>query len=229
MKKSLNVYCDDCNNYAQRGRGQIIKEKISIVPESCSDFRRDISKFGLKNCFGQFVNISDWKELGSKCISKYENVECSNPEHAIILINPENSLKKLYVYSSGIDLLIDYFEKNKNAFRLYNCHTCEDFYKSFKIWVIGHGDRHGVSFGKGKGKYCPFCKLEKKYSNDKTPQLFIAQLHCCNHKGRTLYEYLSVKPGIFSEGSRSVIQNREEIAKWIEKNYKNEVLENIKN
>jgi len=224
MIESLNVNCDDCNNYAQRGWSQIIKEKISIVPETCSDFRRDLNKFGLKKFFGQYIDVFKWKELGSKCINKYENVECSNPEHAIILINPDDTLKKLYVYSSDIDLLVEYFEKNKKAFRLYNCHTCEDFYKSFKetpaqkIWLIGHGDRHGVSFGKGKGKYCPFCKIEKKYSDDKTLQLFIAQLHCCNHNGRTLYEYLSVKPGIFSEGSRIILQNGEEISKWIGEN-----------
>jgi len=234
MEESLNIDCIDCNNYAQRRWIQIITDKIlGFVHAIFIDTKKDIKKFGLGKFLGQFTKLTHWRKLGFDCINKYENVVCPNPEHAIILINPDTSFKKGYVYSSGIDLLIDYFEEKLIKFKLYNCHTCEEFYKSLtetpaqKLWLIGHGDRHGVSFGRGKGKYCPFCKDKNKYSDDKTVKPFIAQLHCCHGEGKTLYEYLSDKPGIFSKGTRSILQNREEISKWIEDNKKNEIAENI--
>jgi hypothetical protein len=144
-------------------------------------------------------------------------MESQNEEHAIIIINHKKPKKNIYVFGSGIDLLTNYFDSKGIKFKIFNCFEPECFYKAIEktqakyLWVFGHGNRHRVSFG--KGSYCPFCQITgpKRIS-------FIAQLHCCHFTGRTLWEYLSDKPGIFSEGLRDVSQNREDITKWIREN-----------
>jgi len=144
-------------------------------------------------------------------------MECPNEEHAIFIINHKNPEKNIYVFGSGVDLLVEHFIKKSIKFRIYNCYNPDCFYKSIKntkaqnLWIFAHGRRHGISFDKEKeGGFCPFCKIERTERIN-----FIAQLHCCNGKGDTLWQYLSDEKGIYSDGYREMIQNREDIAKWI--------------
>ena len=158
-----------------------------------------------------------WAKKGKTCVERYKNVVCPNEERAIFIINHQNSIKNLYVLGSGVAFLVSYFKSNSIKFKIYDCYNPDDFYTAIKeskaqnLWIFGHGNRHCISFGKD-GRF-PFCKIvgvERKS--------FIAQFHCCHQNGKSLWEYLSDKPGIFSEGYRNVVQNRMDVEKWVKDN-----------
>ena len=161
-----------------------------------------------------------WAKNAKEYVKKYELLKSSNVEHTIIIVNNEEKTltgneKNQYTYASGIDLLIEYFVREAIKFKVVICYDKKGFIDAIKnsegdnLWIIGHGWRHGIDFG--NNKECPFCE----FSRFKYKKKFIAQLHCCNTEGKTLWEYLSDRPGIFSEGYRHVIQNREDVKKWI--------------
>lgn len=160
-----------------------------------------------------------WIQDARECIQKYEDYPCSEEDHAVIMVNnTEKSLlyghQNSIVLASGPDLLIHYFVSSSTKFKLYNCHSRECFIDALRtspaqhVWIFGHGTRHSVSFG--NGCVVTFCELKDAPKRD-----FIAQLHCCHGTGMTLWEYLSKKPGIFTEGWHHYYQNREEIKDWI--------------
>lgn len=217
MNKINNlIECQECKNYANRTPIDKITDKCSLATQ----YVGYIITIPIRYKFEVLKMRPElWAKSGKACIEKYRKMECLNEEHAIIIINHKKPKKNEYVFGSGVDLLVKYFISNSIKFKIFDCYNSECFYKSIKeskaqnLWVFGHGDRHGISFGKGKGEYCPFCKI-----GGTSRRTFIAQLHCCNQTGKTLWEYLSDKPGIFSEGFRNTLQNREDIAKWIEQN-----------
>jgi hypothetical protein len=201
------IQCPYCRNNAKKTLIDKIKNSICALTS--------VNKYSIKSLY---YHIS-WFKLGKSYIENYKEMDCPNEEHALIIINNKRFTGNNFVFGSGIDLLVDYFIANSIKFKIYDCHDSESFYKSIEktkaqnLWIFGHGDRHGISFGKEKGDYCPFCKVVG--SNRRS---FIAQLHCCHKTGKTLWEYLSDKPGIFSEGFREPAQNREDISKWIRDN-----------
>ena len=207
--------CLECKNHVNLTWINKIKERFSDAWLGVIAQKNYLVKY--KFDLFKMESVPLLAKAGKVCIEKYENVECPNEKHAIIIINNTNASKNDYVFGSGVDILVEYCNLNSIKFKIYNCYTPECFYIAIKeskaqhLWIFGHGDRHGVSFG--KGGYCPFCKVIE--TNRKS---FIAQLHCCHHTGKTLWEYLSDKPGIFSEGLRDVHKNREDITQWIKDN-----------
>jgi hypothetical protein len=206
--------CPECKKRANRTLIDKIKHGFSYLSLYIYHDINFITHFKLK-FFKQNPDLL--AKNGKACIEKYEKRECPNEEHAIIIINHKKPSKIGYVFASGVDLLVNYFDSNSIKFKIYNCYTPECFYTSIakskaqNLWIFGHGDRHGISFG--KDGYCPFCKIVGA-----SRKSFIGQIHCCHNTGKTVWEYLSDKPGLFSEGFHEIYQNREDIEKWIKEN-----------
>jgi hypothetical protein len=215
--------CEECKRYENRTQIAKILEYYSSFKDYCKLEIKLIRQYKFKSLIRrQYL----WAKLGRECIEKYEKIECLNEEHAIIIANSTNSNKNLFVHGSGIDLLIEYFDSNRIKFKIFSCYNSKCFDKSItktkaqNLWIFGHGDRHGIYFENKIIDYIPFCKIAGT-----CPRSFIAQLHCCNLTGKTMWEYLSEKPGIFSEGFRNTFQNREDIKKWITENQKKRLYE----
>ena len=224
MKKNEStdkIICLDCKYRAQRTLIEKAIDRIKDGLETIFLTLKFLLKYNLRYIYSIY-KLNEWMKSSETCIEKYEKIECSNEEHAIFIVNHKNPKKRIYIFASGVDILVNYFISKQNPikFRVYNCHNSKQFWTSVNrskapyIWIIGHGDRHGVSFSKENG-YFPFCNIAKT-----NPRLFIAQLHCCGGSGMTLWEYLSEKPGIFSEGLRDFLQNRDDIERWIKENQK---------
>lgn len=164
----------------------------------------------------QILKQKEWLTNVKPYLEKYENIKGDNEEHAIFIVYNTNSDKNLFAKMSGIDILIEYFESSSKKFKLFGCYDAISFQNEIEktsaqnLWILGHGNRHGVFFGSKNADYFPFCNMRNT-----TRRSFVAQLHCCDGIGKTLWEYISDKPGIFSEGSRIAIQNRDDIEKWI--------------
>jgi hypothetical protein len=202
------IQCPDCERRANRSTTDKIIEKLNVLKNTAI----------LGFIIGIFYSYS-WAMSGKNCIERYEQINCIDEEHAIIIANHKGWGKNLVVWGSGIDLLVKYFNSNSIKFKIHYCHNPECFRtaivksKAPNLWIFAHGDRHGVSFA--KDCYFPFCKI--KGSNRRS---FIGQIHCCHNSGTTLWEYLSDKPGLFSEGIHDVYQFRKDIEKWINDNKK---------
>lgn len=209
------IECADCKNYAKK----TLKNKIINKYESARACIKGSKNLIVRYKFEIFKQLpKSWAKSGEACVKKYEKKECRDEEHAIIIINNKNPDDNRYIFESGIDILAEYFLQSSIKFKIYNCHNPQDFYESIKLskapnlWIFGHGTRHRISFGNETEDKCPFCKIAETDRRS-----FIAQFHCCNGTGKTLWEYLSDKPGIFSEGFRDSLQNRDDIEKWINK------------
>lgn len=229
-KKSLDDSggCPTCKSYIPYKSRTIPKKIWSKARHVKGVAQRALIKnfwdYGIRKNIELLDNKTKWAKDGEDCIKKYKNLECSDEEHSLIIVNnkDKNFIREsnnLSTYGSGIDLLINYFVSKSIKFKIIVCNDelCFDKAirnsKALNLWIFGHGDRHSVDFGEGI-EYT-FCKLKGvKDTNKKT---FVAQLHCCNGNGLTLWEYISDKPGIFSEGYRHTLQNREDIKEWINK------------
>jgi hypothetical protein len=227
-KKTLDdsEECPTCNSF-KPNESRSIPEKILSNARHVSGVTyrliKNFSDYGVgKNIEFCFDNETKWAKDGLDCIKKYENIACSDEEHTLIIVNnkDKNALGKdnnIYTYGSGIDLLINYFVSKLIKFKIIVCDNEKCFDNAIRdskapnLWIFGHGKRHMIDFGEG-AEYA-FCKF--KGLKDVNKKKFIAQLHCCHGNGLTLWEYLSDKPGIFSEGYRHTLQNREDIKEWI--------------
>lgn len=216
------IECPECKKYIKY-KDRPIKGKINWnirrVKDSAKHLIISTKKYGIKN-FSQLFQVELWAKNGRACVKNYEKFDDTGEEHAIFMVNFKDKAiidKNYYVFGSGVDILVDYLIVKSIKFKIFNCHNSSCFDKAIKttpaqnIWIFGHGDRHGISFG--KQDYYTYCKLMG--TNRRS---FIAQLHCCNDDGTTLWEFLSDRPGIFFEGYHTPVQNREAIKTWIKEN-----------
>lgn len=105
----------------------------------------------------------------------------SNTEHsAIILIHYEKIETEEGIFDLST-LLINGFRENKIPYKVYHVFEPSDFESIFynnlvkDLWIIGHGDHGGFSYGKKRREidYFSYSKLKKMPA-----KRFIAQLHC---------------------------------------------------
>ena len=211
--ESDNFECPDCKNFQPLNRFDHIQSVFSAG-------KRFDSNFGMKRTIEanlKYWNV--WAYKGKKAIRENLTEFTSEDYHLIIVAN-FSFLKNLTTYASGIDLLIDHFQKQSIPHKIVVCDNSDVFLteimcnKAKNIWIFGHGDRHGVCFG--KKKYFPYCKLKNA-----PKKKFIAQLHCSNGDGKALWEFIASSPGIFSNDYRNHLQNREDIKMWIKNNEQN--------
>lgn len=116
----------------------------------------------------------------------------ANKNHIAIVLCNNYMPERMLVYREDIPKLIKYFKKNKWPYKVYfrtDKNKLKDIIQNKKtsiIYIVGHGQRHGVKTGKKEMTYyCEFQKSPKKK--------FIAQLHCNHLGGKSLVEYLSEK------------------------------------
>lgn len=114
----------------------------------------------------------------------------SNKNHIAIVLCNDYMPERMLVYREDIPKLIKYFKKKEWPYKVY-FRTDKNKLKSIIqnkkttiVYIIGHGQRHGVKTGnKEMTYYCEFQESPKKK--------FIAQLHCNHLGGKSLVEYLS--------------------------------------
>jgi hypothetical protein len=225
MEISQDKDCQDCKNFISYKSLSFfgkLRRKVDQT-KSMMNITGNLDKnYGLrKNIESAFKFWTIWAYNGKNIVKQCQEIECTGDYHAIIIANYANMgfYKNLSTYAGGFDLLIKFFQKKSIPFKVISCHDCECFETAIKashakkLWIFGHGDRHGISFG--DEIYFPYCRLENGPKKD-----FIAQLHCSNGEGKALWEYLSISgnPGIFTGDYRHVLQNRENIKVWISRN-----------
>ena len=118
----------------------------------------------------------------------------SNEKHiAVILVNnymPE----RLSIYATlDIPKLIKYFKKKNWSYKIYFRVDKSKLKKIINnpditmIYLIGHGQRHGIKVSKKEMVY--YCEFQNSPKKE-----FIAQLHCNHYGGTSLIEYIAKNP-----------------------------------
>lgn len=145
-------------------------------------------------------------QIKSKRFSNKNDQYLSHKTHsAIILANNCFSLKDR-IYLDGVDLLIRYLKLKKEPYKIYKEVTGNKFKnivmgKNIKaIYLFGHGQKHGIKFGKDDCVY--YCELRNAPKKE-----FIAQLHCNHNMGFSLADYIS-KESYVVDGKRRFYHNR---------------------
>ena len=166
---------------------------------------------GLIYCGLSIVFIIEWRFI------KNHSFWNSNLEHTgIILVHydwPTNNLSFI-----GVDTLIKGIYQ-KEPFKVYNCHDVEEINSAIKnpkvnrLWIFGHGVKHGVSTDSGIFYYCNL--LNEPHKD------FVAQLHCNCEGGKSSCDYLlnqqSKENCIISDGIRHGIQNEIAVREYVKK------------
>ena len=113
----------------------------------------------------------------------------------------------IFVYASGIFLLIEYLKRKNQPFKLLRKFDKKKFSdmiydKNCKgLYILGHGTRHGLRVSKDEMVYyCEFANAPKKE--------FIIQLHCNHLRGKSLVEYLDAQSDFSMETTRTVNDNQ---------------------
>jgi hypothetical protein len=170
---------------------------ISLITAICgfilgyTDAIRSILESGLKNPFLSYYDNIKYKSLGAEYSRKYHQDKLDSNHHAIII-----GLKKRFgfwtdetVYASGIDLLVDYFNKNNIAFNITVCKNKKEAesviynFSAKSLWIFGHGTKTSIGFG--KNDILHYCTVRNAYKKD-----FIGQFHCNSGEGCSLADYL---------------------------------------
>ena len=148
---------------------------------------------------------------GWNAAKKHPEYQSEKNHHAIIVVHKRPSTKPT-AYADGVDLLIDFFNKNKEPYKVYHCSNSNDFKrvlgneKATKLWIFGHGSRHAIGFGKKDRLY--YCEVR-----DYPAKEYIGQFHCNDGMGKSLADYLSPKNNFVSDSLRYTLQNRKAIKK----------------
>jgi hypothetical protein len=133
---------------------------------------------------------------GKKVIYSNEKYDDSIDHTAIIAIEYSGkfSQKRFFVQASGIELLVDGLKQLGESYVLYRCSTPEQFIKVVinervkRIWIIGHGVKHGVGFGKDILYYCDVAEALQNAGSSKKE--YVKQLHCNGYGGKSLIDYI---------------------------------------
>ncbi len=116
----------------------------------------------------------------------------SNKNHIAIVLCNNYMPERILSYREDLPKLIKFFKKKNWSYKIYFKADKKELRKIIDnpyatiIYILGHGQRHGVKVNpKELVYYCEFYKSPKKK--------FIAQLHCNHYGGKSLAEYVSDK------------------------------------
>jgi len=116
-----------------------------------------------------------------------------------------------------IALLIRGFRRRGLKYKIYHIFTGDDILlpylnpNVYELWILGHGDRGGLSFGNKGPDYIPYENLP-----DSPPKKNIIQLHCNYRNKLSLAEKNQSNLGFADRDLRSAIQNRCFIIKYFQ-------------
>ena len=135
----------------------------------------------------------------------------------VIVYSRRYFYKRFFVYLSGVELLTKGLKKLDEPYVLYRCPTPQRFIEIInketakRIWIIGHGVKHGVSFGKEILYYCEVGEAYKKTKN--APKEYVKQLHCNEYGGKSLIDYIcdNKEKSFVTDNARSWHENRKYI------------------
>jgi hypothetical protein len=114
----------------------------------------------------------------------------SNKKHIAIILCNDYLPEKMLIYRQNLKKLVKYFKKNNWAYKIYfntnrvKLNQIINNKKATIIYIIGHGNRHGVKLNNKEMAY--YCEFEKYPKKD-----FIALLHCTHNTGKSLVDYIS--------------------------------------
>lgn len=125
-------------------------------------------------------------------IKKVEEEGKKKGEKYVAVVLTNKSFKdKLFIYPSGIKLLLMYIKKNKIPYILMKKFDIKKFReliydeKCYGLYIIGHGCRHGLKIDKNEMLYyCSFKDAPKKE--------FVVQLHCNHGGGESLADAIAL-------------------------------------
>jgi len=122
-------------------------------------------------------------------LKKNPELNPQNDHIAIILAN-DYMPERILVYRQELKKLVKYFKEKNWAYKVYPCVTSEELKKIINnpkttiVYIIGHGNRHGVKINNKETAY--YCELQNS-----PKKKFIALLHCTHHSGKSLVEYIA--------------------------------------
>ena len=167
--------------------------------------------FGVMNCFLSIILIFEWR-----FIKKNQSWDSEKDHTGIVIIHYNWPLKDISLV--GVDTLIKGIYE-KEPYKIYNCYEPEEIMlvvknpKVKRLWIFGHGVKHGVSTDSGTLYYCNFQNEPQKE--------FVAQLHCNPQGGKSSCDYLLDRPlpgnCIVSDSYRHAIQNVLDIRRYLSK------------
>ncbi len=114
----------------------------------------------------------------------------SNKNHIAIILCNDYMPEKLLIYRQNLKKLVKFFRKKNWAYKIYfntdraNLKKIINNPKARVIYLIGHGNRHGIKLNNKEMAY--YCEFEKSPKKD-----FIALLHCTHNTGKSLVDYIS--------------------------------------
>ena len=124
--------------------------------------------------------------------------------------------KYIFIYGSGILLLIEYLKRKNQPFKLLKKFDKTKFKdmvydkKCKGLYILGHGIKHGLRISEDEVLYyCEFADAPKKD--------FVIQLHCNHLKGKSLAEYLHANEDFSTDKIRRIIENREYLSDKLKK------------
>lgn len=114
----------------------------------------------------------------------------SQKDHIAIILCNDYMPERLLIYRQNLKKLIKHFKKNNWAYKIYFRTNKEKLKKIINnpktkiIYLIGHGNRHGIKLNNKEMAY--YCEFENSPKKD-----FIALLHCTHNTGKSLVDYIS--------------------------------------
>jgi hypothetical protein len=151
-----------------------------------------------------------------------ESDELSDDEdHIAIILGHYTKLPDNLFVSDCIGLLIEECKKTNTKYKIYHIFEPKNFEDAYyndhtnELWILGHGDRGGLCYGKKGDDYIEYSKLNRLA----LPKKFIVQLHCNNvfdETGPSLME-INQCDGFVSKHYRMFFQNRSFIIKNFKK------------
>lgn len=140
-------------------------------------------------------------------IKKVGNTNNGDKYVGVVLTN-NNIFDKIFIYGSGISLLIKGLQKNHTSYKIIKKFELEEFNKFIYdekcvgVYIIGHGMRHGLKIAKNNVLfYCNFKDAPKKE--------FVVQLHCNQYNGESLADIIAnnENKSYVSDGYRWIYDN----------------------
>ena len=161
-------------------------------------------------------------------LEKYSQWNSENQHTGVVVVHYRHAFLDFPMI--GVAMLVKGFYQIKNFRRIYGLYEKEPYkvyhYESKedivglinnpqinKIWIFGHGLKHGIQTDEGALYYC-----EVAHS---PPKEFIAQMHCNPFGGKSLADYLVSEHDdehqIVNDGYRNYILNKRDIKRYLEK------------
>jgi len=148
----------------------------------------------------------------------HKNMEFNvNKKYSAIILASNYWPEKISVYSIDIPKLLKTLKLKKESYKVYEFVSAKEFKKIINnpkvsnVYILGHGQRHGVKLGKNECiYYCEFKNAKKKEA--------IFQFHCNHYGGKSLADYILSKKGISFVTTKKM--NTLQINKIIYENYK---------